>query len=309
MFLPSHEKSMTFKIYLKNFTQFLGRHGFALFFALVVGLLTLAPQLVVENNMGSSYLGIHQQMNDDENYYLARAQDIMDGHPTLSNPYLAEYKDGLSMQFWMPDAFLAVVGSVLFGNLRNGMLAWDFLLPTLLFLVSYAIVFSLIRDRLLSLGTAVLLHFGLFFHEFGRSPSPQFNFIFSLLLTFFLIQVIRTKSVKWILLSVASFGALFYSYTYYWTYWIVALMLVTIGVFVFFRAKQLLLPFVSIVGGGIILGIPYFLDTIASTRLPYYAETVERVGMISSHTPSGISIVIFRWRPPGWRSRGATQRS
>ena len=97
------------------------RHIVAIALAVLAGACTLFPQLIAEHRLGSSYAGIHQEMNDDETYYVTRAQEVIDGYPTLGNPYLYEEKHEPGLQVWIPDATLAWGSELLFHDL----LTWE----------------------------------------------------------------------------------------------------------------------------------------------------------------------------------------
>lgn len=287
-----NKKQQTNYLLLDTTFTFLKRHCVAILLAIFVGVVTLVPQLIAEHRMGSVYAGVHPQMNDDEIFYMARAQDIRDGHPTLGNPYLSEYKNEPSMQFWFPEAVLGWVGNLLFDDLRNVLLLWDFLFPVLLTIFTYAVLFAFTKDRLLSIAGTVFLHLGLFLQIFNRFPSPQFNFIFVLILMLALVQVVTgTHKKKWIWIATLSFGALFYVYTYYWTFWVIGLALAVAGNFLFFRSEGIHKQLSIVLGGGLIIGLPYFLGMFTTSSLPYYSETLARLGMLETHIPSGFLIV------------------
>lgn len=270
----------------------LKRHSIVVLLAIFVGVVTLVPQLIAEHRMGSVFRGVHPQMNDDEIFYMARAQDIRDGHPTLGNPYLYEHKNKPSMQFWFPEAVLGWVGNLLFDDLRDVLLLWDFLFPVLLTILTYAVLFALLKDRSLSIAGTAFLHLGLFLQIFNRFPSPQFNFIFVLILMLALVHVVGgTRKKIWVALATISFGALFYIYTYYWTFWVIGLALAIAGNFLFFRSTAIHKQLSVVLGGGLIIGIPYFVGMLSTSLLPYYGETLARLGMLETHIPSGLLIV------------------
>lgn len=268
------------------------RHSAAGFFAVFIGILTFLPQVAAEHRMGSEYLGVHPQMNDDELYYTARAHEVLDGHPGLSNPFLYEYKDKPAMQFWLPDALLAWGSILIFGDIHIGALWWDFFLPAILFLVTYSILLLLVRDRLLVLGIVVLLHLGIFFELFNRSPSPQLNFLFVLIFFLAAIKAITTRQTMWVVIAGICFGSLFYVYTYFWTYIAVTLALLVVASPFFFK-KEYFRVFAPIFFAGLVIGVPYFFEMSSTATLPLYDETLARLGMLTTHAPSGITIVVL----------------
>lgn len=262
-----------------------------LLFALTIASLTAFPQLIAEKRMGAAYQGVHPVVIDDQLYYLVRAHETLDGHPTLGNPYLAEYKNVPGVQFWIPDMVLAYV-SMLFGGLHAGALVFDFVFPFLLILLSYAILFILTRDQLLSVAFAAFLDPGLFFAVFLRTPNPQ---LFVVLLAAFLCLVLALtyKSRRWAIATTVLGGSLFYIYPFYWTYWVVIVAVACVLSYLFVRETRAHRMFAAVLSGTLLLGIPYFVQTYQAAQMPDYAESLQRIGVIATHFPSGIIILSY----------------
>src|SRR6185437_11799984 len=165
----------------------------ALTLALIAGALTAFPQIIAEHRMGAAYMGVHPLVTEDKLYYLARAHETLDGHPTLGNPYLAEDKNIPGVQFWMPDAFFASVDSFLFGDLHTGEIIWDFILPFGIVLAAYGISFLLTGDVLLALAATIVIEPGRFFLEYSRTPNPQLFLVLLLALLFTLLSIKKGK--------------------------------------------------------------------------------------------------------------------
>ncbi|MCX6701650.1 MAG: hypothetical protein NTX96_00430 [Candidatus Zambryskibacteria bacterium] len=74
--------------------------------ALLVGIISSLPQYI-DLSTRPGFKGISMGVMKDVGFYMARARDVIDGHPYLTNPYLYEHKEGAPMQFWIPDYILA----------------------------------------------------------------------------------------------------------------------------------------------------------------------------------------------------------
>lgn len=262
--------------------------GFVL--ALIVGSCVAFPQLIVEHRMGAAFQGVHPFMSDDEIYYVARAHETLDGHPTLGNPYLAEHKDTPGVQFWMPDAFFATIDLYLFNNLHTGAVMWDFILPFIASLLTYAILYAVTWDRLASVAMSAFLLPGFFFLEFNRTPNPQlFLVLLASLLAF--MHALKTRDLRWAVAAALTGGALFYVYPFYWTYWVVMVALGSFLSLLFVRDGRIFRLYAGVFGAALLMGIPYFLDSYRAMQLSYYKESLLRIGVIETHFPSGISVV------------------
>ena len=270
----------------------LKKHWPAVLLALVIGAFTSFPQLVAEYWMGDVYQGVHPVISDDELFYMAREREVLDGHALLGSPYLAEYKDLPSLEFWIPDAFVAGIGYLL-GDLHRAVILLDFMLPILLVLITYAIAFSLTKDRLLSASSTTFLYLGLFFEYFNRMPNPQLTYSLFLLFILALIRVLATRSWQWAVIASVSFTALFYSYTFSWTFAVVILAVLAFLFFILLRGEKLHYWFAGIGAIGIVGAIPYFITLFLASKTPYYHEALLRIGLLETHFPSGMSLLLL----------------
>jgi hypothetical protein len=259
--------------------------------ALVAGSLTCFPQIFAAKRV-ENFQGIYKNINNDETYYMARAKDIIDGHPFLSNPYLYEYKNGYPVEVWLPEYILTKPLAMFNIDLHKGYLFYDFLLPFILVILTYSILFLLTGSVFSSFLGAVFLHLNLFWFHFNRNPSPQFNFIFWLLLYLVWLKFLKKPNLFCTISLGVFFGLLFHVYTYYWTFYLVFFAIFLFLNFVLRKPcpyKKYFLAF----GIAFVISIPYFYFLIKGMSLPYYIETVRRIGMIDTHFPSGRKIVMW----------------
>lgn len=259
--------------------------------AITVGCLTALPQILAIQNT-DNFQGIYKQVNNDEIYYMARARDIVDGHSYLSNPYIYEYKNGQPMQFWLPDYLMAKPLAFLHINIYKGYIFYDFLLPFILTLLTYAIIYKLTDSKPISIIGAAFLHLNLFFNVFNRAPSPQLIFIFwQLLFLLWLRFIEKPTNINAGFMGIA-FGLLFHIYPYYWTFYVIFFALYLFFNFVLKKNidyKKYFLAFAI----AFVISIPYFISFIKSMQSTYYNESVARVGMLDTHFPTGRKIVMW----------------
>jgi len=265
------------------------KHYLVIILAFAVGSLTCFPQIFAIKQV-DNFQGVYKDIDNDETYYMARARDIVDGHSFLSNPYLYEYKNGYPMQFWLPDYILAKPLAILNINLYAGYFFYDFFLPFILTILTYGIFYLLTSSISLSFLGAALLHLNLFLSAFNRNPSPQFNFIFWLLLFLFWLKFLKKPNLFYTIAMGVVFGLLFHIYTYYWTFYVIFFALFLFLNYILKRPlpyKRYFFVFYT----ALIISIPYFFFWIKSMFLPYYAESLAMIGMINTHFPSGLKIV------------------
>ena len=262
------------------------RHRIAVMLSIVFGVIMVLPMVTFPIRFGVDQ-GILPQIVDDQLYYMARVQDVMDGHPTLSNAYVLEHKGGLPQQTFLAEDFLGGTFLLLHLDVAQGVELTTVVCSMLAFLLTYAILELLTRRRGVALGVTSVLLFGIFPTMFMRFVSPQVNFLFWLSLCYLFLRLVREPVRRRdVALASINFGLLFYLYPYYWTYYVVWIFLLIAA----FAWKQRVIArrFFVVGCGAFILALPYFFLSWKMSHLPVYAETLTRLGLVRSHLPTGI---------------------
>lgn len=267
------------------------RHAAVFVLAVLVSLAMLYPHVVYRATLGNDFHGIERILNDDELYYLARAQDSADGHVQLGNPYLYEFKNLPTIQFFIPDLLLVKPLVWLHVSVPFGYVVYDGILPIVITLLLYAVAYRISGSRwwaLLGAGWFIIAKALFMFH---RPVSPQFTVIIFLCALLAVMYAYERRTWRTMLAVGVTLGALFYTYTYYWTWEVVFLAVAAIGLWLFGRDRAGARHLVSGLGIGILLGAPYLIATARATGLRAYQETITRLGMIDSHMPSGMWVI------------------
>lgn len=276
---------------METFTHKMKYHCAAIIIALILGVLMVLPFFYFQIKLGSNFKGILPEVVNDENFYYARIKDIVDGHSFLSNAYLAEHKSGLPQQLFLAEWLLAQPIKFFNISINAAHLAYNFLLPAIVFILTYLASYLISKSRFLAIIFSTFLFFGLYPLSFIRPVSPQFNFIFWLTQFIFLWLFIAEQRRKWIWLSAINFGLLFYIYPYYWTFYLI--LFCVLAALYFWKERALSYWVLVIAGGGLVLAIPYFYLNYLAAQLPYYTETLTRLGMLYTRFPSGLRIILW----------------
>lgn len=291
------------------------QHWAAVAVSLIFGILMVLPFLYFQIKLGENFKGILPEIVNDENFYYARIKDVMDGHQLLGNAYLYEHKNELPQSVFLAEYLLAQPLKLFGIGINTARLIYNFLLPAIAFILTYAALYLVTRKRSWSLAFSSFLFFWLYPLAFIRPVSPQFNFIFWLTQFIFLYLLINshnnanqqidpnsTNSIsnsryshvirRLALLgaNALNFGLLFYIYPYYWTFYLIFFALLIAAYL--FSDRILALKILIVAAGGLILAIPYFYLNYLSSLLPYYEETLTR-WMIYTHSPSGFRIIFW----------------
>lgn len=294
---------------MKVFIQILVNHKWAIFLAILVGIIIASPQVYFSFKHNDIYQGIGLT-GPDEEFYLARIQEIRDGHFALANPFWAEGKDLPYTSPPLSEIIVSFTGKIFGLNLINTVVLSKFIFPVFIYLFIYIFLYQLIRKKsvAIAISTTVLFSTNLInpnafwnfivnqqtthsFLAFGRLISPQvhliFFFGFLLLFWFFL------DKKKWIYGLASGFvlGLSFYTFPYTWTFlcsFLGCLLFIFIWKKEWIKFKNIIL--VSVIA--LIVAVPYLLNSWQAVQHPVYSEIAIRYGLIKTHMPQAGAVVL-----------------
>ncbi len=294
---------------MKKFLKILIRHKWAVFLAVLVGIIMAFPQAYFRYDYKDIYQGIDLKFTDAEPFYWNRIQEVRDGYFLLGSVYLAEGKDSPYLQPPLSEIIVASLGNIFFLDTKNTILLSRFLFPILVFLFIYALVYKLTKRRVIGLISSSLILltdnlqsiYSLLFNQtlqnnalsYARPVCPQVHllFFFSFLLFFWIFL----QKKKWLygLISSLILGLSFYTYPYTWTFLYAFLGLLSL---IFLWQKRWIdIRNIILIGiSSSLIAIPYFVNLFYAFHHPLYSEASLRFGMIKSHSPQiGIIVVLF----------------
>lgn len=230
----------------------------------IVSLIYGLPHMLMGYRLQSNYdpipLSIKSPIARDEVFaYAPFVRYILNGNLFLRDVYVKEYErfptPFLGESF--PSLVFALL-SYLTGSIAGAFIAADFIFPPMIFSLLFILIKSFSGDKIFSTvvafftiisrdfvsvipnPVAVVNYLNLsqnknYFLYFSRAFHPQFTFLVLLLAILFLFNVLKNPRGKWNTFALGiSFGLLFYSYIFYWTYFLFFFM----GIFLFFLFKR-----------------------------------------------------------------------
>ena len=285
-------------------------HYLGILFAVAVGFLYVAPQMWFVAVLGEKYQGIPMLQTPNEDSYLARIQEIIDGHGSLGSPFLYEYKN-LPPLSPPTGEWLYALPALLFDiSPATVLVVSKFILPAVLFLLVYALILRLTRtsgwqQKLNAIACALLIVLGYDLIDYrtvlsylqgdaspgsfllwARPVNPILGaiFLFSFLLFVWAIME-NTKRRKSAVVGAAAFLALMFG-SYFFS-WGIALSALAALILIFLLRKEyrtagtlaLIAPF------GVLLASPYWIGVWSASQHPWYEESVLRSGLFLTHYP------------------------
>lgn len=281
-------------------------HLWGIVFALLVGLVTVLPQLIFIGSLGDKYQGLYMMKADAEPYYLARIHQAYKGE-IGTNPFISEYNKIVPpATLSLAESVLAIPGMVLGLSVPTLALVYKFLWPFLTCLLVYVLFWRITKSRSWSVvaSVAVLLGHSLLyttdlphllsldttypgfwgFTVQARPVNPQFSsFFFFLYLNVFLVAV-REMKFKWYFYLAIILGWSFYVYLYLSTF-ILAFGLVTAVIYLLRRNLKVFFCVSSSIVGGLVVGGYFFYNLSKVLNHPYYQDFATAQKLILSHRP------------------------
>lgn len=290
-------------ISIHTMTNWFRKQWFVFLFAFLVGVIFIFPHWYLRIADRVSFHDVDMLGSDAELHYVARIQEIYDGHANLGQTYLWEGKDLPYLQPPLPEIAVAFLGKIFdLGAIGANVFA-KFLFGFLLAVLIYFFLFEVFGDVSLSLAAAGFILLGSVFtswpdvvslfsrdvrnFEFLRYARPINPAISSLCVFGYLFSLLRLqKSLqnRYRVFCVLTLGLSFYTYVYAWSY----LFIVNALFFVWFLARRewhRAFDIVLISIGALVVALPYGLNTVAATHNQWYRETFERFGFFASRAP------------------------
>ncbi|MFA5830729.1 MAG: hypothetical protein WC878_02760 [Candidatus Paceibacterota bacterium] len=275
--------------------QFIKFHLLAIIFAVIIGMAVVAPTISSVFRIGfEDFRGVFPIWNDDEQHYLVRARDIVDGNNFLGNAYLAEHKKDVFIQPPIAEQILVFPAQIFPISVPALFVAYDFIFPFASVFLLYFLFLAVIPSRFASAFASFLFHL-FFLNSFNRPVNPQFNFLFliiGLLLIANLSGLSSDEKMKKAPLLHFVFGIVFavsfFISPYVWTSLAVLYGLTLCGIFISKKASlsSLRENFFYFLVPALIGIIPYAFFLRNASSGAYYAESLRRFGLISNHFPA-----------------------
>ncbi len=290
----------------KKIFVFAKKNFFVLIFAIIVGLISVAPHLLAVSKIGNDYKGIPFIYTNNEDYYLSRIHEISDGYPTIASPYFFEYKNLSPLVPPIGEYFYFALSFFSFFDLTKTLVLAKFLFPLILFILVFILIKKLtdhddLSSKLTALSGGLFVTLGYDLVDYStlltRLKGASFevlsvwtrpvNPITGALILFSLLILISTilkkkdsKQTKYI--SGILFGA---SVGYFFTFGVALSILATIvTIMLIIKEHALAKKFLIVIGIGFLLDAIYWFS--ASKTLSGGGEEIAlRNGMLLSHLP------------------------
>lgn len=243
--------------------------------------------------------------SDELTWPAAEAREVMDGRLFPTDPVVWEHKVAPSLTAQIPAMIIGFLGRAI-GSINTAYIVLGFILPPLVFLSIFFLVFLLTREYLISSLVSILIMtmtrpfqfvpplnlsmlkmlFGYLGNhdidptpvEFFRLPNPLLIFPFFILTIIFLYLSLEKKKMIFAFVGGVFFGLLFYIYFYFWTF-------ILAGVGIIFLASliqkdwsriKLLLIFIGIGG---LTSLFYWINFYKFGQYPFQGDVLSRAGI------------------------------
>lgn len=275
--------------------------------ALFVGACMITPHIFAAVELGEDYRGYPFLFQANEDLYMARTQEVIDGHFAVGSPMLFEYKNQWPQVLPSGEWVYALPSLLLGTSLVDTILIAKFFLPATLFLLVYTLTLSLLheKDSWSAIGTAVATGFAV---TLGYDIVDYRNIIPLLSDSFGLLLPVWTRPVNPIVGAVLLFSILIISWRTYdarshWSFLVGAIILGAmigyffswalgcgiVGLLMLFSLyeKNIIVAgrLAAILGLSVILQIPHWYHTLKAFGSNAGHATALKNGAIFTHNP------------------------
>lgn len=304
------------KLWLAELIVVFKNHWMACLLAILVGAASVAPHFLAYRSLGADYRGFPFIPQANEDFYLTRIQEVVDGHWLVSGPYLFEYKNRLPIVFPIGELLYALP-TLLFGvSVVSVLMATKFIFPALLFLLVYILLYNLSNheryDKITSSFGGLFVTLGYYFINFKnvwliltgqkaefvtsvwtRPVNPITGAVFLFIFLIFFWKGANSKSRLYLAVSGFAFGLM----TGYVFSWLVALAFMgAVGIFSLLRRRlEIIKKLIFVVLCSILTAAPalyfWFYSLFISTDGQYEAS---RTGLLFTHQPIVNKMVLMQ---------------
>ena len=291
--------------------SFLKQHWVIIILSAAIGFIFVFPHVYLRTIDRGFFRGVDVLGSDAETHYVARVQEVYDGHLFLGSTYFWEGKN----QPYLPPPFLeiatAYLGKILGMNAVQINIFAKFFFGFLLSFLLYFFVLELFGDKYLALMSSALTLLApsllsssdmrsvfsweiknLEFLRYARPLNPAFSslLLFGYLLS--LYRLLKSSQIRYLFFCAVFLGLSFYAYFYFWTYLFLANGLFVLW-FIYKNNWPEVKKIILISAGSLLIALPYLIHTVGLSAFSGYQETSERLGFFISRSLTVSKLAVF----------------
>lgn len=285
------------------------RHYIAIVVAILVGIVAVFPTIFFRFSLGTAWRGIDPFYNDNEEFYMARMQEIKDGHPLIGSVSYYEYKNNLPALPPTAETVYVIIGRIFGISLTDVMALTKFLFSALLFLLVYNLARNMTEEPdspitiLYGVAAGLLVVLGYDLADYHRlydiirgHPgvggmviwTRPVNPIFGALALFSFLNALWYILVRNSRRAIIPAGiALAFMFSCYFFSWGAGLsVLFWLMVYCLYKKNIVTVKnLAKVMGIGMLLSSPYWYLMIRARFSPNFSDSAGRYGLIFSHNP------------------------
>lgn len=239
------------------------------------------------------YEGVPPKYIADDLYYYGRMKEVADGYPFMGNPYFIEYRDAVAPAFFVPDWIAAIpllLGIPLSSAIILNFFFWSLIFVFLAYLVGRSVNMPPPYSAIVAIISYIEVYWVIFRPVVMQEVFPFF-LLFVLALLRWLRNPLQQHSIRFLMITSA---LSFYVYTYLWQIIFTVLGVVFLHALAQKRWTEVrVLTRVAV--GAAMLSLPAIMYMAYQISLPFYWETMNRIGLVNSHLPTLYAYQYGRW--------------
>lgn len=289
------------------------KHYLAIIIAVLVGFIYIAPNALFIFSLGDQYRGIPMMQTTNEDFYLARMQEIVDGHPLLGSTPFYEYKEGYPLSPPTGELLYSLPSLLFDTSPVSTLVASRFFLIFIFFLLSYYLILGLLNEResfsskanaiagalFIILGYDLIDYRSLFnfllgknlilansFLIWSRPVNPILGALFLFSFLIFIRRIIQTKEWRKFDVFGASFFLALMIMSYFFSWGIaVSVLAALIAAHLLKKEFKTVKKLTAVLLFALVLSSPYWLMSWQASKSEWYHDSVLRSGIFYTHYP------------------------
>jgi len=295
-----------------SISKTISKHKLAILCAFIVAFIYIGPHLFFMSSLGDNYRGIPLMNTANEDYYLARMQEIIDGHYMTGSFMFYEFKDHQSLTLPVSEFFYTLPSLALGISPVASLMVNRFILSFVFFLVVYFLVYGLcskygnLSSKISAIGASFLVVLAYDIVNYHRmwnffvgkediaeafvlwsrpiNPIMGAIFLFSFLLIIW--NIINNTRQKNFTIIGAGLVLAFSILSYFFSWGTGLSILGVLFIFCFIKKEFFVIKsFIWVIVSTLIFSVPYFYFSYLASQSEWYRESILRSGLFYTHYP------------------------
>ena len=295
---------------IQKIKQYICDHYAAIIVAFFISIIYGLPNVWFMSSLGDDYKGVPMMQVANEDFYIARMREILDGHPMVASQFFFEYKNQYPLAPPTGEFLYAIPAFIFKLSIVTVVMLSKFILPFILFLLIYALIYRITlfdiswhkKLNAISGGLFVVLGYDLVDYRtilnlisgeahpegwllWARPVHPILGAIFLISFLICIYNIIMRKRKKRSIILGSLFLALMMA-SYFFSWGVaISILFVLVIFFLFDKRYGVVKDFINLFVLAIVFSLPYWYIAFQARSSEWYQDSLMHSGLFFTHYP------------------------